>query len=66
MFCSTETRIADAKDRGQAPPFLKENKMEKAKTDSVIAVFADHPAAEAVVKNASRRWLRNEKYQCCR
>ncbi|MGD0635011.1 MAG: general stress protein [Beijerinckiaceae bacterium] len=40
----------DVKDRGQAPPFLKENKMEKAKVDSVIAVFADHPAAEAAVK----------------
>ena len=40
----------DAKDRGQAPPFLKENKMEKAKIDSVIAVFADHPAAEAALK----------------
>jgi hypothetical protein len=40
----------DAKDRGQAPPVLKEDKMEKAKADSVIAVFADHPAAEAAVK----------------
>jgi hypothetical protein len=49
-FVPPRLESLDAKDRGQAPPFLKENKMEEAKTDSVIAVFADHPAAEAVVK----------------
>jgi hypothetical protein len=49
-FVPPRLESLDAKDRGQAPPFLKENKMEKAKTDSVIAVFVDHPAAEAAVK----------------
>jgi hypothetical protein len=41
-------RNGEASDHCQTPPLLKEDHMEK--IDSVVAVFADHNAAEAAVK----------------
>ncbi len=39
-----------AEDYCQVLLVLKEDQMEKAKPDSVVAIFADHPAAETAVK----------------
>lgn len=50
--------MSDATAFAKRHPALKEYEMKMNKTDTVIAVFGDHPAAESAVRGIFMRQLR--------